>query len=302
MGVPVRIELASELTNNEVSRSDLESIAAAYTLHVHAGLSRAWPNVVLADVAVVDALKVGQSGAYPIMVVGMGQMPAGAGGFHLDRHKQPQAIVGYDPSARDQLSVTVSHEGDEMLVDPTGNRLVTCPLHVPGEAQPRVVKVLVEVSDACEARSYPLNGVDLTDSCTPLFYGTHHWHGIPSGPPQVAGLTLMGTISTPLTVLPGGYLSFVDPRTHVWQQITAFGEDGQPQVRTLGRRDEASGLSHREWVDGQTAHLSRGHVGRVAHARAQSLGVGAQWKHGAMFKGDVDQGAFAADAHTDAIR
>ena len=50
-------------------------------------------------------------------------LPDGLGGFHQTEHNQPYAMV----LAGDTWSLSASHEILEMLVDPSGNRLVAAP-------------------------------------------------------------------------------------------------------------------------------------------------------------------------------
>ena len=69
-----------------------------------------------------------------------------------------------------------------------------------------------------------------------------------------------GNIKRPREILPGGYISFVDPVRDEVEQILFLGST--PQLRTLG---SANGLSLRVFVDGKTWQAVRD--GRKANPR-----------------------------------
>jgi hypothetical protein len=135
---------------------------------------------------------------------------------------------------------------------------------VPGVGR---VEVLVELADPCEAFSYLVDGLPMSDFVTRSYYGPHRWHVATATPagmgPVTRPFSFTGQLDAPLIVARGGYLSFVDPVTDEWGQITWFGGSA-PSVRQLGRRDEADPRSHREWIDTQTFEAAREHVGAVA--------------------------------------
>src|SRR5215469_3953624 len=100
---------------------------------------------------------------------------------------------------------------------------------------------LVEACDPCEANqfAYRINGIAVSDFITPHFYdqvatsGTRYSFG--------------GNIPAPRQVLPGGYISFIDPQTDDMEQILLI--DPEPEFRDLG---PATGSSLRAFVDGNT--------------------------------------------------
>src|SRR5260370_3703644 len=106
------------------------------------------------------------------------------------------------------LSVSLSHEVLEMLVNPTGDR--TIPGQSPDPSQGRV-DFAVEVCDPCEAESYPVNGIAVSDFYTPNYFD-----------PVVNSsvrYSFKGTITKPREVLIGGYLSWHDPVSdHLFSQ------------------------------------------------------------------------------------
>ena len=118
-------------------------------------------------------------------------------GLHLNAFtRQPFSLV----EASDTWSVTLSHEVLEMLTDPFGNRLIAA-AH-PLDAQQRV-KYLLEVCDPCQTVWYPVNGVPVSDFYTPRFFD----------PVRVdrSRFSFTGSLSHPLEILDGGYLSWIDP-------------------------------------------------------------------------------------------
>jgi hypothetical protein len=119
-------------------------------------------------------------------------------GLHLNAFtRQPFALV----AASDAWSVTVSHEVLELLADPFGNRLIAA-AH-PLDRRQRV-KYLLEVCDPCQGIWYPVNGVPVSDFYTPRYFD----------PVAVDGTrcSFTGALESPLQILEGGYLSWIDPK------------------------------------------------------------------------------------------
>src|SRR5439155_15370388 len=109
--------------------------------------------------------------------------------YHADKHHQPYSLIEYDPD----WTITVSHELLEMRADPWGNRLRA------GNLRGHRVRFLLEVADPCEAFSYTVNGVAVSDFITP------HWYDPDGAAP--ARCSFMGMISAPRTIAKGGYVS-----------------------------------------------------------------------------------------------
>jgi hypothetical protein len=140
-----------------------------------------------------------------------------AGGEHLDVRGAPFAVVGVDEG----WTATASHELLEMLGDPWRRRFLTAPSIEPAAAA-RPVHYLVEIADPCEPVSYMINGVQVSDFVTPAYYGGGR------GP-----FDLLGRLSRPLEVPPGGSLSWVDPYDRRWHRKRPDGEivTGEPARR-----------------------------------------------------------------------
>jgi hypothetical protein len=132
-------------------------------------------------------------------------------GVHLNEFtRQPFALV----NATGAWTVTASHELLEMLVDPYGNRLVAAALR--GDPDRRV-NYLVEVSDPCQAVTYPVNGVPVADFYTPQYFDPVRTEG--------TRYSFTGEIERPLQILEGGYVSFIDPRDSGLYQLQAGAGD-----------------------------------------------------------------------------
>jgi len=218
----------------------LQETAAAIGIQVMRDLAPVWN--VQATVQYLHSPNNIPVGVWPVFLVA--KLPPGEGGFHLDKKNQPYAEVIGTPNNND-WTIDASHEIVEMLVDPMGNRLQTSrSIEISGNG----VKdgtgefdYLVEACDPCEANNYAysINGIAVSDFITPHFYdpvaasGTNYSFG--------------GNIKRPRQILPGGYISFVDPQTDDMEEILFLGDT--PQLRNLG---PASGASLRVFVDGKT--------------------------------------------------
>jgi hypothetical protein len=139
-------------------------------------------------------------------------------GLHLNAFtRQPFALV----EASDAWSVTMSHEVLEMIADPFGNRLVAA--SHPRDPDVRV-KYLLEVCDPCQAMWYPVNGVPVADFYTPRY--------LDPVDVDVGRYSFTGALEHPLHILPGGYLSWIDPKDSGLYQL-AYGESEAVLVADL---------------------------------------------------------------------
>ncbi len=142
-------------------------------------------------------------------------------------------------SSIDEWSLTASHEAMEMLVDPSGNRLVAG--DSPKADQGRV-SFLVEVCDPSEASdyAYSANGILVSDFYTPNYFD----------PVKAPGVrySYTGAITEPRQVLKGGYLSWEDAVSGSWWQEIWF-DTPQPAFRSLGPIDSKSAGNLRAAID-----------------------------------------------------
>jgi hypothetical protein len=235
-----RIGIASR--SQVVGLRDIIKVASAINLQANRDLQCIW-NIAASVTALADPESI-EPGVWPIFIVDdVGQN--GAAGLHLTDHQQPYALVQAGPT----WSLTASHECLEMLVDPSGNRLV--PSSAIAAAGNKVKDVttekfeyLVEVADPSEdpTNAYMIDEVLVSDFYTPHFFD-------PVASPGVR-YSFTGRITRPREILPGGYISWLNPALGVMQQLRWF---DKPQIVDLPGHPAASGRGTlRGFVDEQT--------------------------------------------------
>lgn len=233
-------------TTGSVDPSFLETAAAAFNMQVMKDLPEFW--TIQATVRHLPSTTGIPSGVWPVLLVK--ELPAGEGGFHLDRHNQPYAKVLATPG-NDGWTIAASHEIIEMLVDPTGNRLHSS-ISIEVSAQGKIqdgndqYEYLVEACDPCEADEFSYNrgGVALSDFITPRFYDPIVTPG--------TRYSYTGALTKPRQILPGGYISWIDPKAEEWQQLQYLNPAEPPTIANLGPADP-NAKSLREWL-----HTRRG--------------------------------------------
>lgn len=158
----------------------------------------------------------------------------GALGYHTDQFNQPVAFVAAQGGDLDAVCTTVSHEVLESLMDPFGNRLILA-LHPMAN---RRVRILCEVGDPPEAQSYEKKGLQVSDFITPEWYDDEKKDGVK--------YSFLGSITTPRSLIEGGYISYIDTDGK-WYQITFF---SGPEPEISGPLDMSTpDESLRETVD-----------------------------------------------------
>ncbi len=135
-----------------------------------------------------------------------------------------------------------------MLADPWGNRMHGGRLPAGLEDRYRDlglkhetshVSYLLEACDPCEATSYDVGGVELSDFLRPQWYAANERVHV--------AYSFAGGCKRPREVARGGYVSFVLPNGH-WIQVFADG-GGKLTVQDLGRFDKSRFSSLREFTD-----------------------------------------------------
>ena len=252
MGIVKQLALVAE-TEDLVPIAELALVGAALQKQAVRDLAPIWD--VQATVDIFASLDDVPLGYWPLIVVA--DVPGPAGGVHLDKDGQPYALIEAGPS----WSLTASHECLEMLADPFGDRLVAGPSPKPDQGR---VEFLVEISDPSEdvAYSYTVNDVMVSDFYTPSYFE----------PVTVAGVrySFGGHISAPRQVLKGGYLSWHDPVSDHWWQMTWF-SGAKPSFIDLGIFSATDARSLREIIDSKTPprrELSRFSVNQILMKRA----------------------------------
>jgi hypothetical protein len=159
-------------------------------------------------------------------------------GVHADKDGKPYALVG----ARGGWPLVASHELLEMLADPTGQ--TTRPGPSPKQ-DGKTVEILVEVCDPCQGSrwAYEIDGIPVSDFCTPAFYGGA------AGP-----WSYRGNIKAAHQVLKDGYLIWHDPAAQLWWRRDYLGSD--PTDYALGPMPP-------------TVSFLRGHIDRITRSHRQ---------------------------------
>jgi hypothetical protein len=271
-------QLALVSESQLVGMGDLMRVSAALQKQASRDVAPIWN--ISATVDAFEKLEDVPIGYWPMIVkddIGF----SGAAGIHLDKDRQPFALIT-SSSSLDGWSLTASHECLEMLVDPFGNRLIAG--DSPKEGQGRV-SFLVEVCDPSEASdfAYTSNGVLVSDFYTPRFFD-------PILSPGVR-YSFTGSIKEPRQVLAGGYLSWVDSTTNHWWQETWFDGSG-PQFRDIGVLDANTG-SLRSQIDRITTAdtakaLSAGRTTATAAGLTVAVNKRATTSKAAMWRAQID--------------
>jgi hypothetical protein len=205
-----------------VDATEIARVSAALQRQVTRDLAPIWN--VTATVDAFPRLEDVPLGYSPILLA-FGEL-GGQGGVHLDPRGQPYAQVQVAP----HWSLAASRACLEMLVNPAGSRSVTGP-SLRSDQGP--VDFLVDVCGPCgDARyAYVINGVLVSDFCTPAFYGAE------SGQPQ--RYTFACAATAPLQLLSGGHLAWYDPVTGSYWLRSHFGDN--PVDTKLGALRAADG-------------------------------------------------------------
>jgi hypothetical protein len=167
-------------------------------------------------------------------------------GYHTNlRSGQPISFVQYE----DDWPAIASHEIAEMLADPYGRHTHQARLPLGVEDRYRDfglrhptsrVSYLVELADPCEATTYEVGGVELSDFLLPEWYRTSLAVNVP--------VSHAGGCVFPREVAPGGYVSFANPTTDEWYQVFAD-RNGGLSIESLGRFDMTYHDTLRAWTD-----------------------------------------------------
>jgi hypothetical protein len=240
--LPVRIALASRSATTDFA--ELVRVANALSIQISRDAGPIWG--LSGTVVALDNPDNIDPGVWPVYIVD--DLDPGMGGFHQTEHNQPFAMVLSGAT----WSLSASHEVIEMLVDPSGNRLVAAPAVaiIDNEVQDTAgqFEYLVEVCDPGEDQScaYLIDGILVSDFYTPSYFG-------PAGGVGVR-YSFSGRISRPRQVLPNGYLSWFNPSNNELQQVRHF---GAPEIINLGISKPGGGSltggrSLRGFVDSKT--------------------------------------------------
>jgi hypothetical protein len=207
---------------HKIDTTLLHNAALALDSQVTQDLTQCWSGIT-AHVSSAPSLAAVPAGAWPVFLVK--SLPPGEGGFHLDKHNQPYAKVIASPSD-ESWTIDASHEIIEMLVDPYGNRMQSSQsITIAGNDVvdgTSTFNYLVEACDPCEANNYgyDIGGIAVSDFITPHFYDASVTPGV--------RYSFKGNIKRPRQLLPGGYISYIQPNGS-WNQILWVDPNQPPQ-------------------------------------------------------------------------
>jgi hypothetical protein len=257
--LPVRIVLVD--TTATIDPGIMVAAAEALNVQVTRDLPQFWG--VSATVSYGPDPNSVPQGLWPVLIVDA--LQANEGGFHLTAQNQPYAKVVNTP-ASDDWTIDASHETIEMLVDPFGNRLQpSAAIWLNGgqivEAGGKF-EYLVEACDPCEAAAfaYPIDGIMVSDFITPSFYDRV---AAPNG-----RYSFTGAVAAPRQILPGGYITWVDPQSYQLTQILWTDPSAPPYLNTLGV--PPPNMSLRAFVESITHPIVRAQRAAVTQTTLQA--------------------------------
>jgi hypothetical protein len=146
------------------------------------------------------------------------KLQKGLDGYHGSRKRKPFARV----LANKNLSLTLSHECLELIANPYLEKTIASPSLILDQG---FVKYMLEVCDPCQAEryGYVIDGTKVSDFYTPDFFDTTH--------SAARAYSYTKSITAPRGLLPGGILSWMNPKTGTWYQAAHFGS--KPYIYTL---------------------------------------------------------------------
>ena len=225
-----------------VSKDDAESVAAAVTRQIQHDLARYW--AVTGSVHFFSNAENVPSGSALIQLVPT--TDKNQFGYHSLDGQQPVAFVEAPQNGR-LWSLTVSHEALEMTVDRWGNYCV------PGTSPDgqRQVQYLVEICDPCQSPSagYSIDGWLMSEFVLQSYYSP----AATQGP-----FSINGRVPAPRGLLPGGYISWLDPTMGDSWFSKSMDDEGVASTRQLGAAPIDASM--RAWVDRQTGSSRRHHT------------------------------------------
>jgi hypothetical protein len=149
---------------DRVRAEELAAVAAALQTQVVRDFAPEWGATAVIAAASFDAIPAG----YIPLIVQDTLEAEGANGYHRTRGDDtPYIVVPYGPT----WSLTASHELLRMLVNPTASARTAGPSRMSGQG---TVEYLIDVCAPCQdvSAAYAIDGVPVSDFCTPAFFGT----------------------------------------------------------------------------------------------------------------------------------
>jgi hypothetical protein len=178
-------------------------------------------------------------------------------GLHLNAFtRQPFALI----EMSDSWTVTVSHETLEMLTNPSGNTLRAAAHPLTPDVR---VNYLLEICDPCMPAWYLVNGLPVSDFCTPRFFDPVR--------ADVGRYSFTGEIEHPMQILDGGYVSWLDPRDST---VYALAGGSQQPMALFGIEELARSSAPLRTLVDTDPRTPRLPTGEMRLARTSIAGLG----------------------------
>jgi hypothetical protein len=242
--VPLTEHVALVSLTDEIATRDLMRVSAAVQTQLTRDFVPFWGLPATID-AFADLLSI-PSDYWPVVIFGDVEELAGRLGSAIGEERAMTLLAGFDanrfqglhlnaytrqPFALVQVSeswpVTVSHEALEILSNPSGNAMRAAAHPLTTDVR---VNYLLEICDPCMPAWYLVNGIPVSDFCTPRFFDPVRF-----GPGRYS---FTGEIAYPMEILDGGYVSWIDPRDSTLYMLA--GGSREP-MRLFGIEDLARG-------------------------------------------------------------
>ena len=200
-----------------VALSELLKLSAAIQIQVRRDVGPRWG--IDATVAAFECVEDVPLGYWPVAVT-TGALRVD--GFHFVMRGLPFGLVKHS----EQLSIALSHEIIEMLLDPYGQRTVSGPPLDP--SQGGQVDYFLEACDACQYETYGINGLEVTDFVLPGYYDMTRT--------RPEGYSFTGAVSEPREVLERGYITYRAPFPDgtVYEAFAVADDIAEPQGAPTG--------------------------------------------------------------------
>ncbi len=185
--------LAVDNQSKIVTLAQAKQIAAALNLQMRQ-VAIAWGK---ASSTVVMLTPTTPSTARRLLIVDDPDIDGALGYHDVDQNGRPYARVFVKPTldnggtvlhGPDSVSVTASHEACELVGDPSANYWADAP---------DGCSYALELCDACEGDSYPINGVSCSNFLLPTWF---------EKTPESTKFDYMGKLHAPFTMDIGGYM------------------------------------------------------------------------------------------------
>jgi hypothetical protein len=243
----------AELRKDPDFLDELMLVTSALQTQVTRDVGPIWG--ISAVVSAFSSLEVVPEGYVPFGITQQA-LPLNRTGFHFTADGQPMALIEHCGD----WATAASHELIEMLIDPTGTKVVAAPslgdrkldaIKNPAEVvenessyeRQQLVVYLVEVCDPCEQSTYTIGTVNVSDFVTPDYYEAD------PGPDYIR-YSFTGRIPAPFGLLEGGYITW-RTEASVYQAFGPGSGDRLVSPRNLEIRRVAAApqLLSRSWID-----------------------------------------------------